>query len=946
MEYTAQNLEYAVSVFYNGEQVERARAHAWLTAAQRVPEAWNFVWELLQPTKGTEIQFYGATTLHTKILRCWNEVPPESYEELKEKILQAVFTYSNGPKIVTNRLCISLAAFILQQGTTDLATLLRPLSAAENMSLLLEVLTVIPEEYNSMTMGSALRAKNRASLHQACPAVLSDMLRYLQTVYNDYSAEPPSEQLIQSWLNAATCACSWLTLGGEDAIDADAGAGNLADRMPLCRALLSVVHLLYTSNECVSDSALDACEMCLAALRAAGGGPEASRYAHSALQLISELTALAAPIMQRDNVPNSINEELLSALITCCVALGECHSRALVQAMEGIGGMEAQQEGARQMIELLLAAQAAPGYYPLHETRSNLVFGFWYTLQDEILNVMVDTEKMNPIWQTVFTRLLDALVCKSEAAEEQAMSTDDLELLRCYRQDVADTVMYCFGVLGEWCWSRVAAAYEGARDNEPRREAALHVFLSLADAAPHQRAPAGLLPLLQHAVAATHAARSLRTLNTALDCLGSYASWLGSLEGGGCVLAAELVRGAGGALARSPAPAALALRKLCADCAAPAASVAPDIVHIARVHLQNESGKRDVWVMRQLVGAAGAALAAAEPASASALLAQLDTALNQRLQAQSLEPLQSTGAGECAATLLGALQSRPQLADQLFRTLLPSLPALAQQPALVEPMFQILKQAVSSLVDDCKPHIGDIAQLMITGFDHKPCPAGLDVVKLIVLVLGGEWSECGRLVHACVCRTARAVAPDPTAAPELTEALFSLLHALTKKKPQHLDWIEDLLPELVDLGCTCVRMWEASAARSACGWLSSLAVAAPRALQQSAPALTAAVLRCIGGVTPRSHIEPLAELLLALNRAQWPQGTGLAEWLPSALSTRDFPTQHATDAHKRKFIAAVIKEKSSKRRLLEHVQEFSLVCRGLIGTEYARQTLASKQLVT
>ncbi|CAG9785206.1 unnamed protein product [Diatraea saccharalis] len=176
------------------------------------------------------------------------------------------------------------------------------------MSLLLEVLTVIPEEYNSMTMGSALRAKNRASLHQACPAVLNDMLRYLQTVYNDYSAEPPSEQIVQTWLNAATCACSWLTLGGEDAIDADAGGGSLADRMPLCRALMTVVHLLYTSNECVSDSALDACEMCLAALRAAGGGPEASRYPNSALQLVTELAALATPIMQRDNVPNSINE--------------------------------------------------------------------------------------------------------------------------------------------------------------------------------------------------------------------------------------------------------------------------------------------------------------------------------------------------------------------------------------------------------------------------------------------------------------------------------------------------------------------------------------------------------------------------------------------------------------------------------------------------------------
>lgn len=41
------------------------------------------------------------------------------------------------------------AAFILQQGTGDLATILRPLSSVENMSLLLEVLTVIPEEVSN-----------------------------------------------------------------------------------------------------------------------------------------------------------------------------------------------------------------------------------------------------------------------------------------------------------------------------------------------------------------------------------------------------------------------------------------------------------------------------------------------------------------------------------------------------------------------------------------------------------------------------------------------------------------------------------------------------------------------------------------------------------------------------------------------------------------------------
>lgn len=63
MEYTVQNLEYAVSVFYNGEQCERAKAHAWLTASQRVPEAWTFVWELLQPNKVSRFSIVKFTLL-------------------------------------------------------------------------------------------------------------------------------------------------------------------------------------------------------------------------------------------------------------------------------------------------------------------------------------------------------------------------------------------------------------------------------------------------------------------------------------------------------------------------------------------------------------------------------------------------------------------------------------------------------------------------------------------------------------------------------------------------------------------------------------------------------------------------------------------------------------------------------------------------------------------
>ncbi|XP_050672177.1 importin-13 isoform X2 [Leptidea sinapis] len=371
MEYTVQNLEFAVSVFYNGEPTERAKAHTWLTAAQRVPEAWNFVWDLLHPTKGTEIQFFAATTLHTKILRCWYELPPESYDELKNKILQAIITFMHGPKIVSNRLCISLAAFILQQGTIDLVGTLTPLSSEDKSYLLLEVLTVIPEEYNSMTMGTALRAKNRSALNQACAMVLDDMLRILNTVYNDYSSDqPPSDATINSWTSAATCVTSWLTLGNDEEADS---VISFNDRGPLLRVLQTAVHVLYTCADPVCGTALEACEACLGAVRAAATAGDAHRYEAAALQLITDLVSLASPLFAAYNVPDSANEELICAMITCLVSVAECHTASLVRSVTP----EGQCEGVMILLQLLLGAQAAPGHYPIQEMRSNLLFGIW-----------------------------------------------------------------------------------------------------------------------------------------------------------------------------------------------------------------------------------------------------------------------------------------------------------------------------------------------------------------------------------------------------------------------------------------------------------------------------------------------------------------------------------------------------------------------------------------
>lgn len=63
--------------------------------------------------QSSEVQFFAATTLHMKLLKFWNEVPEDHYELLKNRILEAIIAYAMGPKLVLNRLCITVSFIVI-----------------------------------------------------------------------------------------------------------------------------------------------------------------------------------------------------------------------------------------------------------------------------------------------------------------------------------------------------------------------------------------------------------------------------------------------------------------------------------------------------------------------------------------------------------------------------------------------------------------------------------------------------------------------------------------------------------------------------------------------------------------------------------------------------------------------------------------------------------------
>ena len=83
--FSAENVERNVIAFYGGRSAS-LESDAWLTKAQSSPDAWQFAWVLLNPSKNAEVQFFGANTIVTKVKRhLISEVPAVHFDSLRKK---------------------------------------------------------------------------------------------------------------------------------------------------------------------------------------------------------------------------------------------------------------------------------------------------------------------------------------------------------------------------------------------------------------------------------------------------------------------------------------------------------------------------------------------------------------------------------------------------------------------------------------------------------------------------------------------------------------------------------------------------------------------------------------------------------------------------------------------------------------------------------------------
>ncbi|KAL8610595.1 hypothetical protein ACOMHN_006314 [Nucella lapillus] len=86
-------------------------------------------------------------------------------------------------------------------------------------------------------------------------------------------------------------------------------------------------------------------------------------------------------------------------------------------------------------------------------------------------------------------------------------------------------------------------------------------------------------------------------------------------------------------------------------------------------------------------------------------------------------------------------------------------------------------------------------------------------------------------------------------------------------------------------------------------------------------------------------MEIMSDVLLSCCKNHFPV---LNTTLCALLDTEGYPSPRALPQDKENFFKSIVGNKTNKRKMRDIVKEFSLLCRGLLGTEYVE---VAKQLL-
>ncbi|XP_040910828.1 importin-13-like isoform X2 [Toxotes jaculatrix] len=953
LELTVENVESALYQLYFDPDMERKNvAQKWLTQAQGSAQAWQFCWALLSPDKLPEVQFFGASTLHTKISRHWNDLPADQHESLKMQLLSHILHFSSGPKMVLTRLCVALASMALNlipqawsQPVADMVRAFQPQkpdseggSGAEasqdphaHCLALLELITVLPEEFQSSRLAQARRSQLREALAGEW-AVVCPLLRQL------LQSQDSSNQVKDKVLR---CLSSWVGL--------DVPLGESHELVQDCFTALSNSELFDTAVETIVNAISQ---------------PDCQRYIDALVNLMPLVLGLHD---QLKTAAQDGDMETSHGICRIAVAMGETHSRVLLEQVDHWQEYLA-------LVNMILYCTGIPGHYPVSETTSSLTLTFWYTLQDDILSFEEEKQAVYlQVYRPVYFQLVDVLLHKSHYPSQEeytSWSPDDKEQFRIYRVDISDTLMYVYEMLGAELLSNLYDRL-GRQLMDPQQsaiwqdtEALLFGFQSIAETIDVNYSDVipgliGLIPRINIS--------NVMLADTVMYTIGSLAEWLADhpvMLGGILPMVLQgLVK------AELSVSSVSTLKRICRECRHDLGPYVQDILTVSQDVLIKEIHKSSqcMWLMQAL----GFLLSALPVDEILGRLHSLITPHVQRLDTLAQHEPNPTNK-QSIVHILGMLSSLFTTLDinrqgdgsegtasprvtpsqatqnpvvvvlqQVFTLIQTILSKWLDDSEVVEAVCGVFDKSVRTLLHDFGPMVAQLSEMLGQIYSAFPQASALDLARQMVHIFAGDEhhsSNIKGLTEVLTSSTLAIFQQGPRDHPDIAESFMHLHAQILKRKPDL--YLSEQLDKkaLFYCGILSLKFPETPTVKAASLFFTELL---PRCkdmpslselLQRDGKLLTETILQAVGGGAPRSLTEHFSEVLLSLNR-HCP--ALLSQWMKETLQTPGFPSAQVSAEQKHTFTQQLLREQTNKRRVKEIVKEFSLLCRGLQGSGYS-----------
>lgn len=386
----------------------KAAANTWLQNFQQTSEAWQTANSLLLASElPIEPRLFAAQTFRTKIIFDLEQVPPPQRIALRDTLLTALSAYASGPRVIQTQLSLALAGLALQLDESQWPTVVPGMierfgASAETVPVLLEFLTVLPEEvitnHRIPVDNDFYNTRCHFLLSAAAPEILKLLSMYVQASGLTSQIQTGIFQCLRSWLKSG-----------------EVSAGQMADTplFDLSFDALASDELFDVATDVVCDLINETQEV------------------EENMDVIQRVLGRLHPLRQEISAAGD-DEDKVRGLCRIFVQAGEAYHRIIMRHQN-------------ELFPVVEAIAECTAYHDLDIVQ--ITFRFWYLLSGPLGHAYGQPEAQR--FYPVYERLLEVIIRQLRFPDDPDVLTgQERDDFRSFRHFMGDTLKDCCHVLG------------------------------------------------------------------------------------------------------------------------------------------------------------------------------------------------------------------------------------------------------------------------------------------------------------------------------------------------------------------------------------------------------------------------------------------------------------------------------------------------------------------